>query len=175
MRKLAPYLLAAVFAMQTLALHTQTADQPAPGFTLVLSVPQRDGTMVPYQQVLLVTYTNISNALDYESNCGAFGALYQLVVTYNGTPVKEHAEAQKRRNIAESGRCFGGSNPVRNLRPGQARQDHLAYDTFKPGTYEFTVEQDTFPKYPAKSVKVRSNTVTIVVPAAASTGVGAPR
>lgn len=140
-----------------------------PGFTLALSVPRRDGTMVSYQQGLLVTYTNVSSAVAYESNCGAFGALYQLAVTYNGIPVKEPAEAQRHRKIAESGQCFGGSNPGRNLQPGQSRQDHIYYDTFKPGTYEFTVEQNSDPRHPKDNVTVRSNTVTIVVPTA-STG-----
>ena len=169
--KLGPYFLVMLFAVQTPVLNAQNPDKPAPSFTLTLSVPQRDGTMVPYQQVLLATYTNISKGVAYESYCGAFGALYQLVVTYNGVPVKESVEAQRRRKIAESGRCFGGtgSNPGRNLQPGQSRQDHLAYNTFKPGMYGFTVEQNTFPLNPSKNVTVRSNTVAIVVPAAAST------
>ena len=33
-----------------------------------------------------------------------------------------------------------------------------------PGTYEITVTRETFPWNPEKSVTVKSNTITIVVP-----------
>ena len=54
------------------------------------------------------------------------------------------------------------------LTPGESIDDYLSiggrYDMTKPGTYEITVCRETFPYNPEKSVTVKSNIVTIVVP-----------
>jgi hypothetical protein len=38
------------------------------------------------------------------------------------------------------------------------------YDVSRPGTYEVTVSRETDPDHPDKSVMVKSNTLTVIVP-----------
>lgn len=57
-----------------------------------------------------------------------------------------------------------------SVQPGDARGDIFVfagphgYDMTKPGIYEVTVSRETAPDDPAKSVTVKSNTITITVP-----------
>ncbi len=150
-------------------LVAQGVTSTTPGFTLTLSQGRHGGEIPKSDQVFVVKYTNISNHLDGESWCSAFGAFYNLVVTYEGVPIKETAEHLKRRKGMEAahGRC-SGSNPGRNLEPGQSREDTLYYETKRPGVYTFTVEQDAFPGDDNTKIVVRSNVLTIIVTNAVS-------
>ena len=114
---------------------------------------------------MVVTYTNLSQHVDAETTCSAFGAFYHLRVVFNGITEAETDASRKRRKDMEAAApgCIG-SNPGRNLQRGQSRDDIIYYEKLKPGTYEFTVEQDGFPHDPKSNVVVRSNTVTIVIP-----------
>jgi hypothetical protein len=167
LRTLAPYFLLALFAMQTPVLHAQTVDKPAAGFTLALS-KSPDGEQTG-KVVLQATYTNTSKEVDGGRTCATLGAFY-LEVVYNG--IDETKDYQQHTSLRGAPPCTGIPFAM-VLQPGESKHAYLYYKTRKSGTYEFTVVQDTFPKDPARNVTVRSNTVTIAVPAA-STG-GAPR
>lgn len=130
-------------------------------FKLTISVGH-DGAIPKDTAILIVKYTNLSDEMDYETTCGAFGAFYKLDVVHDRVSIPEPPEAAKRRKGMEKGPC-SGSNPGRNLAPGQSRGDYLYYKTQKPGTYEFMVEEETDPEDPAHNVTVKSNTLTVVM------------
>jgi len=54
------------------------------------------------------------------------------------------------------------------LQPGATRDRYLAmgwdYPMTEPGTYELTVSRPSDAEHPEKSVTVKSNTITLVVP-----------
>ncbi len=115
---------------------------------------------------------NISKETIRENACTAFGALYRLDVVYNGVPQPEPKEKRERREYAEAveagkepGICEGSSR-VRATKPGEYWDETLYYETKNPGTYEFTVEEKSFPKGGGDGVTVKSNTLTLVVPLA---------
>jgi hypothetical protein len=163
MKKLTFYFAVMFFAMQTIVAYAQTPEKPEPGFTLTLSMGRHGGEFSKNTQVLLLTLTNTSKEVINESWCAAFHGMYDLNVVYNGVPVEDTDAQKKYKKSRESGRCsgsyFGGPTD-----PGKTRQEYFYYDTTKPGTYEFTVTRETFPWNPDKSVTVKSNTITIVVP-----------
>ena len=117
-------------------------------------------------QVLVVKLTNTSKEVMYRTVCESFGGMYNLEVVYNGVPVEKTEAEKERRKKLEAGDCFhGGGSAIAELtKPGETREDILYYYTAKPGTYEITATKETFPGHPEKSVTVRSNTVTVVVP-----------
>jgi hypothetical protein len=157
-------LLVAAFAMPTLTLSCQTEQRSTPQFTLALRSGRHGGDIAKDTQVLVATYTNLSQYVDAETSCSAFGAFYHLSVVFNGITEAEADASRKRRKEMEAAAVCSGSNPGRNLQRGQSRDDIIYYEKLRPGTYEFTVEQDGFPHDPKSNMVVRSNTVTIVVP-----------
>lgn len=163
MKKFVTNLFVMLLVVQTAALFSQTREKPAPVFKLALAEGNRDATMVSWQTRLVVRLTNISTDLIREDGCSALSAMYKLSVVYNGVPLDEPAEAKSGREAREAGKCLFASARARVLQPGQYWDDELFYNTTKPGTYEFTVEEKTFPQDPQKSVTVKSNTVTVVV------------
>jgi len=164
MKKQMKHFFVVLIAVQVAALCAQTPEKPAPGFTLTLSEGRRDGTMVPYQQVLIVRLTNISNEVMHRTVCDSFGGMYNLEVVYNGVPVKKTATEQEYRKRLEAGDCLGGSAIAEHTLPGEDRLDTLYYNTVQPGKYEFTATKETAPGEPEKSTTVRSNTISIIVP-----------
>jgi hypothetical protein len=163
MKKLAPYFAAMILAAQAIGACAQTSGRPEPGFTLTLSEGHR-GSTVAYQQVLVVKLTNISKEVMHRTMCDSFGGLYNLEVVYNGVPVEKTDAELKWKKQHEAGECYNGSAVPEQTKPGESRYDTLYYNTIKPGTYEITVTGETFPGEPEKSVTVKSNTLTIVVP-----------
>ena len=151
--------------MQTATLSAQATPgaRPAPQFTMTLSEGRRDGTMAPYQQVLVVKLTNISKQVIDRALCDSGGEQYNLEVVYDGVPVEKTDAELKWRKQHETGPCTGLPR-VEHTKPGEDRFDTLYYNTTKPGTYEITVTKETSPGQPEKSVTVRSNTLTIEVP-----------
>ena len=117
-------------------------------------------------QVLVVKLTNTSKDVMRRTVCESFGGMYNLEVVFNGIPVEKTEAEKERRKKLEAGDCFhGGGSAVAELtKPGETRQDILYYYTAKPGKYEITATKETYPGHPEKSVTVRSNTLTIVVP-----------
>ncbi|MGO8786005.1 MAG: hypothetical protein ACLQVL_01300 [Terriglobia bacterium] len=91
-----------------------------------------------------------------------------ISVLYNGVPLEEKDAA--RRQYWEkhySQYCtFGGG--VNGIKPGESGEYLVSvafiYDVSRPGTYDITVAMETDPYHPEKSVTVKSNTITVVVP-----------
>ncbi len=162
-RRALPVMALLLFAMQIAVVPAQTTDKPTPEFTLTLSRASLGGSLSKTTQVLSVTYTNISKGVDPGNTCATRGVFRRLKVVFNGVPVEQTKEDRQFDQALDKGNCIG-ANAAMVLQPGESKRGYLEYSTAKPGTYEFTVEQGTFPRDPTKNVVVRSNRVTIVVP-----------
>jgi hypothetical protein len=161
-------LFALLFVIQASILLSQQGEKANAEFQLSLSVKGRIGSLPPTYVSLIVKYTNTSKGMIFETPCAAFGGLYRISAVLDGAPVEESEVARKERADTEAaeakgGRCEG-SNPGRQVAPGEYLENTLYYNAAKPGRYEFTVERRTFPKDPDKSVTIKSNTVTVVMP-----------
>jgi len=191
MKKFGFNLLVLFFAIQAFTFHAQTAEKPKPWFSL--SIVASDPLNPPEfytsdRQVVMVTFTNISDAdyIDTNTNDPAFGL--DIHVLLDGAPAEEtegmrvvrearHPTKHARHVNGVSAPQWSGSvQAPHTLKPGKSTTFPLAladyFDMTKPGTYTITVSQETFPYDPAKSVTVWSNTITIVVP---KPGVTAPQ
>jgi hypothetical protein len=168
MKKLASYFVVVIFATQAIVAYAQTLENQGPGFTLTLSMSQARFGLPATYQVLLVKLTNTSKEVMYRTMCDSWGEMYNLEVVYNGIPLEKTEAEKERRKKLEAGDCHSlsgsGSAVAEHTNPGETRQDILYYYTTKPGTYEITATKETFPGHSEKSVTVRSNTITIVVP-----------
>lgn len=145
-------------------LYPQSTSAADPAFTLTLSRGWRRGEFPRNTQTLIVRLTNTSTDWIRESGCIA-GGLYKLSVLYNGVPQEEPPAIRKRREENEARESSGdcpGSNPGRRIQPGEYWEDPIYYQTDKPGTYEFVVEERDF-TVPSQADVVKSNTLTIVV------------
>jgi hypothetical protein len=86
---------------------------------------------------------------------------------YNGLPLKEKdAAAHKKREENEKSEWCKVA--PQKIPPGHSWTRYLPFDVdyplCKPGTYEVTVSRESDPEHPEKSITVKSNTLTIVVP-----------
>jgi len=157
-----------MIAMQTIILYAQISGAQELAFTLTLSMGRHSGEYSPETQVLIVKLTNTSKEVMHRTVCDSWGEMYNLEVVYNGIPVEKTDAEKERRKKLEAGDCHSfsgsGSAVAEHTKPGESRQDILYYNTTKPGTYEITATKETYPGHPEKSVTVKSNTITIVVP-----------
>jgi hypothetical protein len=166
-------LLVLATVMQAASALAQAPMAPKAGVTLTISQNRPDGALPKNTQTIIVRETNISKGVIRESACTAFGVLYRLDVVYNGIPQEEPDEGRKRREAAEAVKAgkpaiCEGSNPGKATKPGESWDDTLYYQAKQPGTYEFTVEEKSFPASGGEGVTVKSNTITVVVPAASA-------
>ena len=152
-------LFSLLFAIQGLASVGQSG-RPKPGLKLTLAKTSFGGVVPETTQVLEATYINISKGEDHIGTCAQEGAFY-LKILFNGVDVTK--DYPQHTGIRGALPCIGIPS-ASVLKPGQSKHGYLEYDVSKPGTYEFTVEQDSFSDDPAKNVTVKSNTITIVVP-----------
>jgi hypothetical protein len=166
MRKLASHFLVVLFAMHTVSLYAQSPEKPEPGFTLAISQVPYGGTSPGYYTVL-VRLTNKSNEERRETDCAAIHGRYSLSVVYDGVRMEERDTVQKLRKQGAFETCKGDLKLLRT-KPGESQSYELDvtdfYDMSKPGTYQITATKETFPGNPDKSVTVKSNTLSIVVP-----------
>ncbi len=141
----------------------QTSGNQEPGFTLSLKEGHPIG---PNYHTLLIKLTNTSTEVMHRTVCDSFGDMYNLEVVHNGLHVEKTEAEKERRKKLEAGDCFAGvvSAVAEDTNPGETREDTRYYYTTKPGTYEITATREAFPGHPEKSVTVRSNTITFVVP-----------
>jgi len=166
--------LVLLFAIQAVAASAQKPEKPAPRFTLTITDGGADSLG---RHIVALTETNISSEVLREGVCmpGIFDAAIKVSVVYNGAPMEmdetrpaaQYIKGDKEGKGHCPGRIFmheaksGGG-------PEGAFEDNLdislLYDMSKPGTYEITVSKETFPYSPEKSVSVKSNTLTIVIP-----------
>jgi hypothetical protein len=165
MRKHGSYFLVLLFAIQTAALHSQTPEKPAPQF--ILTVLENHDIGPSFNRVT-VRMANISNEVVTEPGCAESRGLYILSVLYNGVPLEEKDAAGRRRREAKDAQFCTRELGINEVKPGESIFHWFAissiYDVSKPGTYEVTVSRETFPDEPDKSVTVKSNTLTVVVP-----------
>ncbi len=100
----------------------------------------------------------------------------KVAIIYNGVPLemnetKPAVQYIRKQDKEGKGHCHG-KYYLQEAQPGGGPEGAFAgtldisllYDMSKPGTYEVTVSKETFPHDPEKSVTVKSNTITILVP-----------
>jgi len=94
-----------------------------------------------------------------------------MIVLLDGAPAEETDSMRDLREERHPTKptLWAGSVPrPATIKPGKSITFPLEirgyFDMTKPGTYTITVSQETFPSDPEKSVTVKSNTLTIVVP-----------
>jgi len=161
------YFLVLFFTMPTVVLRAQTTKMQEPKFSLTISMFQPGGSENPSFHDLRVVETNTSSEAIFEDGCLETRGIFRISILYNGRPLQERDEvARKRRDAdARSGRCRAMASMID---PGQSWERYVAlswdYPMTEPGTYEITVSRESDLDYPEKSVSVRSNTITIVVP-----------
>ena len=176
MRKFATIFFAMLIAMQALAAFAQTPESQALKFTLTIEEEQLSARAgyLPTDHELLVKYTNISDTVQRDP-CVVSPWEYKLVVLRDGTPAeKRNAHKKKTEEPVPPGAIKlelderKVCSATDRLSPGQSVKFPLwvssEYDMTAPGTYEITVTRETDPWNPEKSVTVKSNTLTIVVP-----------
>lgn len=168
MKKLGSQFLVLIFAMQAAVLCAQAPEKQAPRFTLAISDYRHDWRG-PGRYRVRVIITNTSKEAFHVDGCATQRGLYKLTVLYNGVPLEEQDAEARRRNEARMKHTMCMSSATSDkLPPAGTTEDYLSlggrYDMSKPGTYEITVSRETFPDNPEKSVTVKSNTITIVVP-----------
>jgi hypothetical protein len=168
MRKAASYFLIAVFATQAAGLFAQTPQKPEPQFALTIS-EWHEGGFPPNYHRLRVIGTNTSNEELTVGGCEVQRGAYRISVVYDGAPLVEKnlAARHQREEDARHNIC-NHELGINKIEPGGSFE-HLVYisgdyDMSKPGTYEVTVSRETDPEHSEKSVTVRSNTLTIIVP-----------
>jgi hypothetical protein len=152
--------------MQAALICAQTPEKPVPQFKLTISEYHHE--LGPGFNRVSVIVTNTSKEVFFEPGCSDMRNLYRVSVFYNGVPLDEKdAGARHRAEAEQAANCTHelGINPIK---PGGSFSlwFDLAYrfDLSKPGTYEITVSRETDPDHPEKSVRVKSNTLTVVVP-----------
>jgi hypothetical protein len=116
-----------------------------------------------------VKETNISKNVIYDPGCVESRGWITLSVYYNGAPLEEKDAANRRRwekHYSQNCSFAGGVNAA--IKPGQSHEYLVSvafkYDVSVPGTYRVTATMESDPNHPEKSVTVKSNTITFVVP-----------
>lgn len=158
------------------ALFAQTTQLQALRFSLAIEEEQLS-SLAGYQPTdheLIVKYTNISDAVQWDP-CVVSPWEYKVAVLRDGTPIEKRSAHKKvteehlppgaiKLELDDRKVCSATSR----LKPGETVRFTLwvssDYDMTVPGTYDITVTRETDPWNPEKSVTVKSNTLTIVVP-----------
>jgi hypothetical protein len=150
--------------------HGALPPRPAPQFALSISEYRHDGRGSGKHRLRIVI-TNVSSEPLHLDGCATLRGLYGVAIVYNGVPMEEQNPAARRLGEAKMKQtpCATGA-PSDIISPGGSNEDILsltgpfAYEMSQPGTYEITVSRETDTGHPDKSVSVKSNTLTIVVP-----------
>jgi hypothetical protein len=164
------HLAVLLFAILPVVSVAQSVDRPKPGFSVSIEDDKTLPDSYPFgYHRLLVTYTNTSGVAE-DARILDFDRL-NMIVLYDGAPAEETKlmrQERKYREALASGKAVGRAEVPRKLKPGESVTMPLYisdyFDTSKPGTYTITVNQETYPWDPARSVTVWSNTITIIVP-----------
>jgi hypothetical protein len=164
------HLAVLLFTILPVVSIAQSVERPKPGFTLSIEDDKTlpEGFPFGYHR-LLATFTNVTDMAEDDSILDRH--TLNMIVLYDGAPAEETAlmrQERKYRDALASGKAIGRAHVPSTLKPGESVKMPLYisdyFDTSKPGTYTITVNQETYPWEPAKSVTVWSNTLTIVVP-----------
>ena len=173
-------LIALMLLSSTATLFAQTPEKLAPTFALAIDVKPLEAENTPGTVILLVKYTNISDVVQ-KDDCVVTPAAYKMVVLRDGLPAEKRKTRSKNTDESQdSGKTNGYriktdyteadmcNGITRGIDPGKVVKFTLwvssEYDMTVPGTYEITVTRETDRWNPNKSVTIRSNTITIVVP-----------
>jgi hypothetical protein len=180
-------LIVLVILSSVATLFAQTPKKLAPTFALAIEMKPLEAENTPGTLILLVKYTNVSNVIQNDA-CMITPSAYRILVLRDGIAAekrnpKKATEMNNEDNSngyrikvtrTEQDACRGGVN--KGLNPGQSVKFPLwvssEYDMTVPGTYDITVTRETDPWVPEKSVTVKSNTLTVVVP---EPGANAPK
>jgi hypothetical protein len=153
----------------------QTPEKPAPRFALAIEEKPLEAENTPGTLILLVKYTNVSDVVQ-KDGCVVTPAAYSILAMHDGLPAdkrkprsEENEESSDPRRIkvnrTEADSCNG---ITRGIGPKETVKFALwvssRYDMTVPGIYEITVTRETDQWNPEKSVTVKSNTLTIIVP-----------
>ncbi len=178
MKKLGLCLFMLFLAMQTTVLFAQSAERPTPWFTLSIEAQGQEAWMPRGARWLQVKYTNVSDLIQ-KDNCANIAWVYNMVVLRDGAPVEKKKrktveddadETPNSRRIqvhhTERDACGGATGGIPSGATVRFPLEVSFYYDMTPGTYTITVNRETYPFEPAKSVTVWSNTVAIIVPPA---------
>jgi hypothetical protein len=149
-------------------------------FTLAIEEKPLEAENTPGTVILIVKYTNISDTVQRDP-CAVTPWEYKITVLRDGVPLAKKNLSTKKTD--ESDEIDESQHPIHimvlhrgspcsmiggGLKPGQSVKFTLwvssQYDMTVPGSYDITVTRETDPWNPDKSVTVRSNTITIIVP-----------
>lgn len=163
MKKQELCILALLLAMQTALIGAQTAEKPAPRFTLTIRFFHMVGTPIRPGK-LVVTETNTSREPISEANCLEFRDVFHVSVRLDGRPLQER-DAAARKKWEENAPCRRDATGW-TIQPGESATRYVGWDypMTEPGTYEFAVSRDSDLEHPEKGVTVPSNTLTFAVP-----------
>jgi len=173
-------LIALMLLSSTATLFAQTPEKLAPTFALAIDVKPLEAENTPGTLILLVKYTNISDVIQ-KDHCAVTSRAYKMVVLRDGLPAeKRKTQTENTDKSQDSGKtgtyriktllteedsCHGVD---KGIKPGESVKFPLwvssEYDMTVPGTYDITVTREADRWNPEKSVTVKSNTITIVVP-----------
>jgi hypothetical protein len=168
-----------IFAMQAVATYAQTAEEPALKFSLSIEEKQLGADYPATDHEFLVKYTNTSDTIQ-QDDCANRPWVYTLVILRDGLPVEKKTVDRQTDESSNPGginvhrinihpeTLMNCGKMTRGFKPGESVKFPLwvssEYDVTAPGTYEITVTRETDRWNPEKSVTVKSNTTTIVVP-----------
>jgi len=172
MKRPAIYLLILLFSMRTVVFYAQNTQKLTPKFTLTIYDASQIGGGYPFRS-LRVVETNTSNEPLQEAGCWEDQGVFYISILYNGLPLKERDTAVRKKREADAKQTpckVPRSKAV--IPPGESGTRYLNfgwdYPMCQPGTYEITVSRESDLEHPEKSVTVKSNTLTIVVPESAT-------
>lgn len=155
-----------IFATQAFAAYAQFSEKTEPQFTLTIS--EYHGEFGPAFDRIIVKETNISKKVIYDPGCQAERGWITLSVLYNGMPLEERDAARRRyweKHYSEF--CTSGGGVI-GIKPGDSKEYFVSvafkYDVSRPGTYDVSVTMESDQNHPEKSVTVKSNTITVIVP-----------
>ena len=169
-------LLTPVLLSSAMALLAQPPGKPVPTFALAIEEQKLNPSYPATEHELLVKYTNVSDVVQ-QDNCVVSAWVYKMVVLHDGLPAEKRETRNKETEeppdpnrikvplYTEANSC---GRITRGINPGESVTFNLwpssEYDMTAPGTYEITVTRETDQWNPEKSITVKSNTLTIVVP-----------
>jgi hypothetical protein len=177
MKRIDLHLLALLFVVQSAFLFGQSSEKITPWFTLSIEEKQLPTNYSSGEHQLVVKYTNVSQRVQ-QDNCAISPWVYKTLVLHNGIVATKR---KTQSNVTEASPDLGGKkvHPVksvdikvcgkmsRGFDPNESKEFPIwvssEYDMTLPGTYDITVTRETEPDDPARSVTVKSNTITITV------------
>jgi hypothetical protein len=153
-----------IFAVQVFISYAQSSEKTEPQFTLTISEYHHE--FGPALDRINVKETNISQEVIIDPGCAGERGFITSTVLYNSLPLKEKDAARRHhweKHYSEF--CTSGGGIIK---PGESIQ-HLVslafkYDLSRPGTYDIFVTMESDPYHPEKSVTVKSNTITVIIP-----------